>query len=410
MPNIAFNAREFDIVVYGATGFSGKLLAEYLLLNYGSDVKIALGGRNQAKLEKVRKDLALAIPSNATVKTTPLLIADSKNLDALTAMAQKARCVASTVGPYAKYGTVLVEACATTGTSYCDLTGEATWSKTMFNRFEAAAKESGARIVHQAGFDSVPSDIGAMLAARTFRERFGRDAESIEMFITLRGGGVQGGTIATVMDGIANGRRHRKIEHDSRSAAPPRPSAGKTSLAWVKGISWSKSAQLWGIPFFMQPANMPQVKHSNARMGYSSNLTYSEYQSFKSFLPAFFMYVALLTVGLLLAFAPTRWLLREFILPAPGQGPSKEVCEKASYSVKFCATGADDQADVTIEAVGDASCISTTCCLAETALGLSKDADKLKSPGGVTTTAAALGDVLLGRLNSTPLFKIEATI
>jgi short subunit dehydrogenase-like uncharacterized protein len=180
-------------------------------------------------------------------------------------------------------------------------------------------------------------------------------------------------------------------------------------MAWVTGLSWNKSAELWGVPFFMQPCNVPNVRHSNGRLGYSKNLAYSEYMSFNSFVPALFMYLGLIVVGILLVVPPTRWVLKKFVLPAPGQGPSMEQCEKASYTVKFCATAGSDQADVKITAVGDASCISTTCCIAETAMGLTKDAHKLTSPGGVTTTAAALGDVLLSRLNSTPLFTIEAT-
>ena len=400
------NAREFDIVVYGATGFSGKLLAEYLVKHYSNDVKLAFGGRNQKKLEQVRKDLTRTLPQAAKV---PIIIADSGNLQALTEMAKKTSCVASTVGPFAIYGTDLVEACARSGTSYCDITGEADWSATMFNRFEAIAKESGARIVHQAGFDSVPSDMGAMLAARTFRERFDRDAEKIEGFFNLKGGGVQGGTIATVLDGLANSQKHKQLKKQSSKGAPPHPNEGKTKMAWVTGLSWNKSAELWGVPFFMQPCNVPNVRHSNGRLGYSKKLAYSEYMSFNSFVPALFMYLGLIVVGILLVVPPTRWVLKKFVLPAPGQGPSMEQCEKASYTVKFCATAGSDQADVKITAVGDASCISTTCCIAETAMGLTKDAHKLTSPGGVTTTAAALGDVLLSRLNSTPLFTIEAT-
>jgi len=400
-------AREFDIIVYGATGFSGQLLAEYLVKNYFSKgTKLALGGRSQQRLEKVRANVEKINPAAGNL---PIIIADGGDLEALTNMAKQARCVATTVGPYFKYGNALVEACAKSGTSYCDLTGENNWSATMFNKWEHTAKKSGARIVHQAGFDSVPSDIGAMVAARTFREKYGRDADSIEMFVSIKGGGIQGGTIDTVMEELINGHKLRKLKKETGKAAgaPKRPSVGKTKLQHAMGIHYNKRANLWAVPFFMAVANMPQVAHSNGRLGYSKDMTYAEYMSFRSFFPAFAMYCGLIIFGALLVFPPTRWLLQKFVLPAPGQGPTKAECEAASYKVKFVATSGSDQVDVLIDAVGDASCISTTCCLAESAMSLSVDADKLDSDAGVTTTAAAMGDVLLGRLNATPLFNIR---
>merc|ERR1712086_5433 len=183
-------ARPFDIVVFGATGFSGKLLAEYLVKHYISGAKIALGGRSQQKLEKVREALALSEPLAAKI---PILIGDSSNLEQLTAIAQQTRCVASTVGPYAKYGAPLVEACARSGTSYCDLTGEPNWHATMFNKFEEIAQQTGARIVPQCGFDSVPSDVGTFVAANSFKKQHdGAEPTEVQMYVSLRGGGVQG--------------------------------------------------------------------------------------------------------------------------------------------------------------------------------------------------------------------------
>eukprot|EP00656_Telonema_subtile_P031370 TRINITY_DN3433_c0_g1_i2.p1 TRINITY_DN3433_c0_g1~~TRINITY_DN3433_c0_g1_i2.p1 ORF type:complete len:433 (-),score=123.55 TRINITY_DN3433_c0_g1_i2:213-1511(-) len=402
---VAMEKRPFDIVVFGATGFSGKLLAEYLTRNYASQVKVALAGRNQKKLEAVRAELAKQEP---LAQHFPILIGNSDNLEELTAIAEQTRCVASTVGPYAKYGTPLVEACALSGTSYCDLTGEPNWHATMFNRFETLANKTGARIVHQAGFDSVPSDIGAMLAAQTFQQKFGRAPEEIQMFVALRGGGVQGGTIDTVMNEFENGKAVAQAKRASKEGAPALPAVGKTRLVWPKGVSWNALARKWCIPFFMAGANMPYVARSNGRLGYSPNLVYSEQMMSSSFVKSLFTYIAMVVFAVMLYIRPTRWFLKRFVLPAPGQGPSMEVCEKASYGMLFCATGGSDRADVKIDATGDASCISTTCCLAETAMALSKDTDKLKSPGGVMTAAAALENVLLERLQATPLFKIAA--
>merc|ERR1712070_897031 len=152
--------RQFDIVVFGATGFSGKLLSEYLVRNYFATAKLALAGRNQKKLEAVRTKLAAIEPMAAQL---PILIGDAQNLEHMMAIAEQTTCIASTAGPYAKYGTPLVEACARSGTHYCDLTGESNWHATMFNRFETIAQQTGARIVPQCGFDSVPSDVGSYL-------------------------------------------------------------------------------------------------------------------------------------------------------------------------------------------------------------------------------------------------------
>jgi len=129
---------------------------------------------------------------------------------------------------------------------------------------------------------------------------------------------------------------------------------------------------------------------------------------FGSFLKALVFYIALIVGGIMLYLRPTRWLLMKFVLPAPGQGPSMADCEKASYKMLFSASAANKETRVTIDAVGDASCISTTCCLGESAMALSRDATKLASPGGVMTAMSAMGDVLLDRLQATPLFKIEA--
>jgi short subunit dehydrogenase-like uncharacterized protein len=396
--------RKFDIVVFGATGFSGNLLAEYLVKNYIDDAKLALAGRNRTKLEACRARLAKTEPKAALL---PLLIGDSSDIKQLTAICLQTRCVASTVGPYAKYGTPLVQACATTGTSYCDLTGESNWHATMFNRFEAEAKRTGARIVHQAGFDSVPSDVGTFLAVKTFHDKYGSPPDQVRMFISIRGGGVQGGTIDTVMNELTNGSELAKVAKASRKGAPPLPANGQTKLTYIKGLFWSAVAKKWCIPFFMAGANQPYVRRSNGRLGYSPMLEYSESMMFRSFWKALFVYLAMILFGILLYIKPTRWLLQRFVLPAPGQGPSKEVCEKASYRILFAATQGTKRADVKLDAVGDASCISTTCCLAETAMALSTDAKRLTSPGGVMTASAALGDVLLHRLQATPLFTIE---
>jgi len=333
-------------------------------------------------------------------------------------------------GPYAKYGGLLVEACAKTGTNYCDLTGEPQWHSTMFNLHEAEAKATGARIVHHCGFDSVPSDMGAMVAAKAFRSRFGKDAERIEMTIALRGGGIQGGTIDTVLDFFENGRNHAKLLAKSREGAPELPSKGKTVNEWSKFISWSEGMGKWTVPFFMAGCNQPAVKKSNGRLGYSGSLVYNERQSLPSLFHAVCYLIVMVIFLVLLWIPPTRWILKKWVLPAPGnpnpnpnhpgpspnmdwvlpagQGPDMEEMKTKSYKVVFVATGGSNAESVTVRmnAVGDASCVSTTACLGESAMSLSKDAESLTSTGGVMTPAYAMEDVLLQRLKESGKFDI----
>lgn len=399
------SARQFDIVIFGATGFSGKLLSEYLVKHYSANTKLALAGRNKERLLAVRSKLSEIEPLAADL---PILIGNADNLEELTAIAVQTTCIASTVGPYAKYGTPLVEACARSGTHYCDLTGESNWHATMFNKFEAIAQQTGARIVPQCGFDSVPSDVGTFVAANSFKKQHdGAEPTEVQMYVSLRGGGVQGGTIDTVINEITNGAAVARAKKESAKSAPALPCRGKTRLQWIKGIFYSGVAGKWAVPFFMAGANQTYVSRSNGRLGYSSNLVYSEAQMFGSFIKALIFYLSLLVGGILLYLRPTRWLLMKFVLPAPGQGPTMATCEKASYRMQFYASAPGRQTKVTIDAVGDASCISTTCCLAESAMALSRDAAKLTSPGGVQTAMSAMGDVLVDRLQATPLFKIE---
>jgi len=404
--------RQYGIVVFGATGFSGNLLAEYLVGNYISDVEIALAGRSQERLETVRDKLARI---DERAGRLPILIGDSGDLESLLKIAEQACCVATTAGPYAKYGEKLVEACARSGTHYCDLTGEITWHKTMFAKYEKYAKESGARIVHHCGFDSVPSDLGAMFAAQVYRQRFGSDVQRIEMTITMRGpAGLQGGTLDTVIDQVTNGKTYTAALKAARSqeGCPLPPGDGKTKLEWSKGVSWSPQAKCWCIPFFMASCNQPVVQASNGRLAYAQNLVYYERQTVKNLHTAVITWCCFAIFGLLVAFPPTRWLLVKYVLPPPGQGPDQETMAKCSYKVMFAASGGQhkDQAKVgvTVTAVGDPSCISTTCCLAESAMCLSKDCSKLTSSGGVMTPAYAMGDVLRGRLQRSGKFSFES--
>ena len=187
------NTKPHDIVVFGATGFVGKLLCRYLAtLGSSSKLKWAAAARSREKLEALRHFLG----------PVPLLIADGREERSIAAMCAKARVVVSTVGPYALYGEPLIKACSELGADYCDLTGEPQWIRRMLDRYEASAKASGARIVHCCGFDSIPSDLGVHFLQKHALQRFGRYCTHIKMRVRNVRGGVSGGTVASLMNAL----------------------------------------------------------------------------------------------------------------------------------------------------------------------------------------------------------------
>ena len=199
--------REFDVVVWGATGFTGALVAEYLLSRYGigGSLRWAIAGRNEEKLAALRQELG------AEADELPGIVADSFDEARLAAMAANTRVVISTVGPYAKYGSPLVAACVAAGTHYCDLAGEGQWIRRMIDQHHDAAAESGARIVHCCGFDSVPMDIGVWFLQEAARRRHGSYCTSIEMLVKATRGGPSGGTMASVTNLIKEARADRDV-------------------------------------------------------------------------------------------------------------------------------------------------------------------------------------------------------
>ena len=262
--------------------------------------------------------------------------------------------------------------------------------------------------MHHCGFDSVPSDIGVLHSAYEFKRQHGEAPDDIEMVIEIKGGGAAGGTFATVLDQLENGSEYAKSLKASLASAPPLPSVGATTLSYPLGITWRARAGLYGIPFFMALCNMPVVKRSNGRLGFAPHLTYSERMGFRGLLKAVAYYVAMSIGVLLLAFPPTRWLLKRYYLPAPGEGPDLTNMAKKSYSCTFVATKGEASTVTIMDAQGDPGAYSTTYILAEAAMCLSQDAGSLSSPGGVMTPAGAMGDALMKRMVASGKFKFRS--
>ncbi len=393
------NTREFDVIVWGATGFTGALVAEYLLERYGSDgtLRWAIAGRSQDKLDALRDSLGAA--------GLPSVVADSFDAAKLAALVARTRVVISTVGPYAKYGSPLVAACVEHGTHYCDLAGEPQWIRQMIDRHQAAAAAKGARIVHCCGFDSVPMDIGVHFLQGQAMQRHGSHCRSIATLVKAMRGGPSGGTIASMTNLIREARADRavaKVLADPYGLNPEGERDGPDERD-QRDVRYDELAGAWTAPFVMAGINTKVVRRSNALMGYpyGRDFRYRE-ATLMGRGAGGWLRAGALTVGLggfvtAAGFDFTRGLLERYVLPEPGEGPDREARENGFFDLRLFGELADGtvlRARVTGDR--DPGYGSTSKMLAESAVCLAADA--LDSAGGVLTPASAMGDALLARL------------
>ncbi|NCF18313.1 MAG: saccharopine dehydrogenase [Haliea sp.] len=394
--------REFDLIIWGATGFTGQLVVEYLAQNYGvgGDLNWAIGGRNQDKLEQVRTD-CLAPDQREQL---PLVIADSADQQSLDDMVARSSVVCSTVGPYAKYGTPLVAACAGAGTDYCDLTGEVQWMAKVIPTYQERARESGARIVHTCGFDSIPSDLGTWFLQQQMLARHGVPAMRVKARVGRNRGAASGGTIASMMHLMEQARKDpsiRKLVADPYALYPEGIAPGEDGPDQT-GVRFDPDFHQWTSPFIMGVVNTRVVRRSNALLGFpwGEDFRYDEAVLNRSKWQA--KQIALATgAGMAaLAIGPTRMLAKRF-LPAPGEGPSRKQREAGFYEIFFYGvhpTSRDDDMLVKVTGDMDPGYGSTSKMLGEAAVCLALD--DLPVEGGFWTPASAMGQALLERLTT----------
>lgn len=393
--------REFDVIVYGATGFTGRLVAEHMLATHGvgRGITWAMAGRSKSKLESVRSEIGA--PADL-----PLIIADASNAASLEAMAKRARVIITTVGPYQLYGEPLVAACAKTGTDYVDLCGEPAWMAAMIAKYDAQAKASGARIVFSCGFDSIPFDVGVTFLQDEARLRIGAPLQRVRGRVRKMKGGFSGGTVASLMATLESAKRDRAIL--KTLANPFALTPGFTGPAQPSGEAVVLDASgHWAAPFVMAQINTKNVHRSNFLLNHAWG--------------ADFVYDEMLLTGEgaagqkraksakrggdilngLLNFAPARALLRTFVLPRPGQGPSKDQRESGFYEVGFQGETADGRTlRASVKGDKDPGYGSTSKMIAESALCLARDVGRDETAGGVWTPGAALGRKLVARLEA----------
>lgn len=375
--------RPHDIVLFGATGFTGELTAEYLARHAPPETRWALAGRNAQKLEGVRDRLAAIEPRCAEL---PLLHADVGDAASLSEVAAAARVVITTVGPYINYGEPLVAACAESGTDYVDLTGEPEFVDRMYVSHHARAAETGARIVHACGFDSIPHDLGVLFTVEQLPEGV---PLKVEGFVRA-GGRFSGGTFHSAVTAFSRVRKLAEAQKE-RKRLEQRP--GDRRVRGIKGVPRREpSLGAWALPM---PTIDPQVVLRSARAldRYGPDFSYGHYLALKR-LPAAVGVVA--GVGGLFAVAQVPPLRRRLLdLRKPGQGPTPEERERGWFNVRFHGEGGGKRV-VTEVTGGDPGYGETSKMLAESALCLAHD--DLPETSGQVTTATAMGDALIERL------------
>lgn len=388
--------REFDVVVYGATGYTGRLVAEYLAKQYGhgGEVSWAMAGRSADKLAAVRDEIGA--PAE-----TPLVVADANDKDSLKSMVERAGCIATTVGPYQLYGEAVVAACCEAGTDYVDLCGEPAWMYQMIEAYKPAATASGARIVFSCGFDSIPFDMGVWFLQQAAIEKLGAPVPRIKGRVRKMQGTFSGGTAASfkatmaavMKDPTLLGALQNPFSLTEGFGGVPQP-AGNKPIEDTDIGSWS-------APFIMAAINTKNVHRSNALLDhqYGRDFVYDE-----------MMLTGPGEQGKQAAIAVASMdMMGGDDGPKPGEGPSKEEREAGFYDVLFYGVAADGtviKAGVTGDK--DPGYGSTSKMLSEAAICLVKDASDM--PGGIWTPAPAMGEHLLKRLTSNAglTFEIES--
>ncbi|KAG8467449.1 hypothetical protein KFE25_000765 [Diacronema lutheri] len=402
--------RVHDVVILGATGFTGKLAAQYMARAYppssATPVRWAIAGRSADKLRDVLGTLGTAVD---------IVVCDLSDNDALERLVKSTSVVACYAGtPFIDKALPVVELCARHGTHYVDITGELPMHRASYDRYHDACKASGALVLHGCGFDSVPSDIGAFLAAGAMRERHDCGCSLIKMYYGKSSGGFSGGTLATIIALInadASMPGGKEVKQRGAYALDPVDGHGgpDTGSFGSPIVGYDRVGKTWVAPFVMAPTNAPVVRKSNAQLDYAygRNMRYAEVMALPSLFAAVAVAVGLAAVGFAIVVPPIRALLfYARLLPRPGEGPSKQQQDEGFFASTAVAVGERGKEQLVTKAhvnsgnAGDPGYKATALMSMECALCLALQRDKCRAEGGVVTTAVGLGSVLVDRLNA----------
>ena len=388
------NTRELDLIIWGATGFTGQLVSEYISKQYtNSTLKWGIAGRNKEKVLSVAKRL--------NIDEQRIFIADSNNIDTLKKLTSKTKVICTTVGPYAKYGSNLVEACVDTSTNYCDITGETQWIRKMIDKYHLKAKENKVKIINSCGFDSVPSDLGVYYIHKNISKK----NLSIKMRVTGAKGTYSGGTYASMQNIIKEAYKDREVRKSLTNPYGLNPKGQQDGLDKrdLRSVKYDKEIKSWISPFLMAGINTRIVRRSNAlsNFSYGKKFQYDEAVMTGKGLKGRLNGIILAIPLMFLAAKPGSFINKIFniISPKPGQGPNKNERENGYFSFRFFVF--DEQGvKSTFKVTGDRDpgYGSTSKMLAESAVCLAKD--KLDDKYGVLTPSYAMGNNILNRLIS----------
>jgi short subunit dehydrogenase-like uncharacterized protein len=383
------NERKYDIVLYGASGFTGRQTVEYFRQFASSGLRWAIAGRNRSKLDSINSARA------------DVLVADAQDDKALNSLAEQTRVVLSTAGPFSLYGTKLVDACVRNRTHYCDITGETPWIRRQIDRHHAQAAADGTRIVPGCGFDSIPSDFGAWLMSRHIRDELQSQCVSVAAYFRV-GGGINGGTLASLFHMLET---NQMVIARDPFLLDPDPAAHTAEERTRNGdptsVRYDEDLKKWVGPFLMGSINTRVVRRTQALLG--ERFDYQEYSKFGSSRTARSAIMAGKVFESIAASRIGRGILKR-LLPKPGEGPSEKVMDGGFFECEFVATASSGRrARGILRGQGDAGNRITVKCLCESAFVLARAAAgnaavKPFSGGGVLTPVTGLGEELPARL------------
>ena len=388
--------KQFDIIIWGASSFTGKLVTEYLFNKFGSSkIKWAIAGRDLGKLKKVRSQVA--------DKNIPIFIADSFDEESLLKFIKKTKVICSTVGPYSLYGTKLVKLCVENNTNYCDITGEAHWIRTLIDNFHKEAKSKKIKIVNSCGFDSIPSDMGVFFIQNELKKVYKTYAKSIKMRVAGIRGGISGGTYSSINNLLKEAYADKSVFKvlNNPYGLNPKDKMEGLDKKDLRKIIFDKESNSWIYPFIMAGINTKIVRRSNALLNfqYGKDFRYDEAMmagnGISGFGKAILAVFPLAMVGL----NPNSFLKKiiNSFMPKPGEGPGVEKRKNGFYNLRFYIT-IDEKRKAFAKVIGDSDpgYGSTSKMLAESSLCLAFD--NLPKNYGILTPSSAMGEKLLDRL------------
>ena len=389
------NTKQLDLIIWGATGFTGQLVSEYINKKYSNTaLKWGIAGRNKEKASVIAKRLNIA--------KDRVFIADCNNIESLIKLTSKTKVICTTVGPYAKLGTNLIEACVKTNTNYCDITGETQWIRKMIDKYHSKAKENKIKIINSCGFDSIPSDMGVFYSQKKLFEKTGEYANKINMRVAGAKGGISGGTYNSLSNVLEEARVDKEVRKTLTNpyGLNPVDKQNGPDKADLQSVIFDKVSNSWIAPFVMAGINTKIVRRSHALIDfkYGSDFSYDEATlSGKGVLGQVKGYLSLIPI-----FLATRKKgsfiknIVDYVLPKSGEGPSEKTRISGYYNLRFYLTQQNKIYLSKVIGDMDPGYGSTSKMLAESAVCLALD--KTPETYGILTPSVALGNPLLKRL------------